>query len=213
MMNGKIKAGLTLALFAALAFAAWKSGRRVYETGPRLEIRETENAVIFRWAHDVEAPMAERFAAAFEERRRRAGPIVIELNSPGGSLAEGRLVIDEIERAKRNFRISTRVNAEEFCLSMCVPIYLRGETRIAASSAIFMFHEPTSRDLFTDAEIDKPGFERRMTSAKFFERYFVNSEMKAEWRETLRENWKGRDLWYTASELVALDSGVVQELE
>ncbi len=207
-----LRFGATLALFAALGFFAWKSGRRVYETGPRLEIGETDGAVVLRWAHAIEAPMAERLASAFDERRGGTGRFIIDLDSPGGSLAEGRLVIEEIERIKRTHDVDTFVGDKSVCLSMCVPIYLQGADRSAAPSALFMFHEPSAHDLVTDEKVDKPGFEARMTSARFFERYFGRSEMDAGWRDALRENWRGKELWFTAEELVDQRANVVEEL-
>ena len=209
----RLRFAATLALFAALAFFAWKSGRRVYETGPQLEIEEAADAVILRWAHGVEAPMAERFTAAFDDWKSRTGRFVIELNSPGGSITEGRLVIETIERMKETRRVDAYVGAGAFCLSMCVPIYLAGERRTAAPSAAFMFHEPSTRDLFTEEKIDRPGFEQRMTSEKFFDRYFASSGMDAGWRERLRAEWRGRDLWFTAAELVEQRAGVVEAIE
>ena len=213
MTPAKIRYAVTIALFAGLAFFAWKSGRNVYDEGPRLEISERDGAVVFRWAHPIEAPMAARFAEGLEEWKGRGDSFVIELDSPGGSIAEGRLVIEEIEKMKRAARVETHVGAGDECLSMCAPIYLQGDVRSAAKDALFMFHEPSDYDLVTEERVDKPGFERRMTSDRFFERYFVKSEMDPDWRENLRASWRGRDLWFTAEELIEQGSNVVQRIE
>jgi ATP-dependent protease ClpP protease subunit len=204
-----IRFGATLALFAALAFFAWKSGRKVYEDGPTLDAYQKNGAVVLRWTHEVEAPMAARFAEAFDHWKDRTDNFVIELDSPGGALTEGRLVIAEIEKMKASHHVDTHVGAGAHCLSMCVPIFLKGAARTAAKDAIFMFHEPSTYDLVTDEKVARPGFERTMTSDKFFERYFVNSDMNSAWREKLRAAWKGRDLWFTAAELMEQESGVV----
>lgn len=209
----RLRFAATLALFAALAFFAWKSGQRIYETGPQLEIAEVGDAVILRWAHGVDAPMAERFASAFDDWKGRTGRFLIDLNSPGGSITEGRLVIETIERMKETHRVDAYVGEGAFCLSMCVPIYLAAERRTAAASAAFMFHEPSTRDLFTEEKIDRPGFEQRMTSEKFFDRYFAGSGMDPEWRESLRAAWRGRDIWFTAEALVEQGAGVVEAIE
>lgn len=211
--NDNIRFAVTLALFAALAFFAWKSGRKVFEEGPDLEIVEVDGAVVLRWAHGVEAPMASRFAEAFDEWKDRTGRFVVDLDSPGGALVEGRLVIAEIERMKATHEVDTHVGAGALCLSMCVPIYLAGDRRTATREARFMFHEPSSYDFVTDEKVRKPGFEQKMTSERFFERYFGKSEMNPEWREKLRAEWKGRDLWFTAEELVEQGSGVVGGIE
>ena len=204
---------LTLALFAGLAFFAWKSGRKVYEEGPRLEITQREDAVVLAWSHGIESPMAARFADAFDAWKDETSRFIIELDSPGGALAEGRLVIEEIEKIRRTHRVDTYVGSGAECLSMCVPIYLKGASRAAAPDALFMFHEPLSYDLITDERVSKPGFEQRMTSDRFFARYFVNSAMNPSWREKLRIAWKSRDLWFTGQELVAQESGVVQSTD
>ncbi|HBK92942.1 MAG TPA: hypothetical protein DDZ68_14840 [Parvularcula sp.] len=211
----RIRAGfaLTLALFAALAFFALKSGRAVYETGPAMEVRAADGAVVFVWDKPVEAPMAYRFREAFKAARSSAGRIVILLNSPGGALTEGRSVIEEIDRMKRTHHVETRVAAGSTCASMCAPIFLAGEERVAAPDARFMFHEPTSVDYFTEEKADKPAFEQRMDAERFFERYFERSPMDAAWREKLRQAWKGQDVWKTGAELVAEGSNVVTRLE
>ncbi len=211
--KNRLRLAATLALFAALGLFAWKSGRQVFETGPALAVFEEDGAVVFSWPYAVEAPMAQRFVDAFDAWKGRTDRIVIDLNSPGGAITEGRLVIEEIERMKRTHAVTTRVGAEAVCLSMCVPIYLQGDRRTAAPSAVFMFHEPSTRDLFTDEPIDRPGFEQRMDSARFFERYFVRSEMDAAWREKLKAEWQGRDLWFTAKDLIEQGANVVEALE
>ena len=211
--SNRARFAVTLALFASLVFFAWKSGRKVYEEGPGLQIAETNGAVVLGWSREIEAPMAQRFADAYERFKNETGRFVIDLDSPGGSITEGRLVIAEIERMKATHRVDTFVGAGADCLSMCVPIFLAGQHRSAAATARFMFHEPSTRDLFTDERLDKPGFEQKMTNEKFFERYFVNSALNPEWREKLHANWKGRDLWFTGEELLEQESGVVEAVE
>ncbi len=204
---------LTAALFALLAVFALRSGRSIYETGPALEIFEESDGVVFRWAHGVDAPMAYRFETAFAEWKHRARRIVIELDSPGGALGEGRSVIEAIGRMKATHIVETRVAAGATCASMCVPIFLAGQERVAGAEARFMFHEPSSVDFYTDEVTKKPAFEQRGDAERFFERYFERSEMNPAWREKLREAWKGRDVWKTAEELVAEGSNVVTRLE
>jgi ATP-dependent protease ClpP protease subunit len=204
---------LTIALFAALGYFAWRSGRSVYETGTELRVYKEGGAVVFSWNEPVAAPMAYRLREAFGAWRARTDLVVIELDSPGGALTEGRAVIEAIERMKATHRVNTRVRAGRLCASMCAPIFLAGEERLAGAGARFMFHEPTSVDYFTEKESKKPAFERRMDAERFFERYFERSPMTPAWRERLREDWKGRDVWKSAEELVAEESGVVTRLE
>ncbi len=204
---------LTLTLFAALAFMALRSGARIFETGPELVIYSNGGPVVFVWHEAVEAPMAHRFHEAFEAWKDKTDHFIIDLDSPGGALIEGRGVIDEIERMKATHRIDTRVGPGATCASMCVPIFIRGLERVAAADARFMFHEPTSVDFITEERVNKPAFEHRRDAKRFFDRYFVQSEMDPAWLEKLREASKGRDVWKTSEELVAEGSNVVTKLE
>lgn len=203
---------LTLALFVALCVFAWRSALVVYEEGPSLTVVAEGDAIVFEWTHAVEAPMAFRLRAAFGEVREKTDRIVIDLNSPGGALAEGRRVIEEIGRMKATHRVDTRVAPGAACASMCVPIFLAGQERIASPSSAFLFHEPTSVDFVTEEKVKKPAFEQRMDAERFFERYFTRSPMDPAWREKLRKDWKGRDVWKTGEELLAERSGVVTRL-
>lgn len=211
--KNRARFALTLALFAALALFALRSGREIYETGPDLAVTEEGGAAVFRWHEAVEAPMAYRFREAFEASKDKTDRIIIDLASPGGALAEGRSVIEEIERMKATHRVTTRVGPGATCASMCVPIFLAGEERLASSNSAFMFHEPSSVDYFTDKKANKPAFEQRMDAERFFERYFTQSPVDAAWREKLRQEWTGRDVWKTGEELVAEKSGVVTRVD
>ncbi|MDZ7628736.1 MAG: ATP-dependent Clp protease proteolytic subunit [Parvularculaceae bacterium] len=212
-IKNRLAFSLTIALFIALGFFAFRSGRAIYATGPAMEVLEERGAVVFVWDKPVEAPMAFRFREAFDAARGTTDRIIIDLHSPGGALIEGRSVIEEIERMKRTHRVDTRVNAGATCASMCVPIFLAGQNRVAAADARFMFHEPTSVDFFTEEESKKPAFEQRRDAERFFDRYFTASPMDAAWREELRLAWIGRDIWKSGAELVAEGSGVVTAVE
>jgi len=215
-MNPELKSragfALTLVLFAVLAVFALRSGRQVYETGPLLAIGEEDGAAVFRWEGPVAAPMAHRLRAAFETAKGGTQRIIVELSSPGGALIEGRAVIGEIERMKKSHAVATRVRDGETCASMCVPIFLAGETRVAGAASRFLFHEPSSVDMITDETVNRPAFEARWEADRFFARYFERSAMDAAWRDKLRKDWKGRDVWKAGEELVAEGSGVVTEL-
>lgn len=203
-----------LVMCVLLVFLAWRSEQRIFQFSPQVGVRqETRDSVTFTWRSSVEAPMAMRFQEAFEEWRFEVDRIIIDLNSPGGSLAEGRDVINVINRMKRTHVVETRVGDGRSCLSMCVPIYLQGDVRTAAASSSWMFHEPTAMDAVTGEEVQIPEFEQRYTSNKFVRDYFVNSDMDRRWLEGLLEEWQGKDVWRTGRELMEEDSGIIQALE
>lgn len=206
---------LILVLFAGAAFMIQSNERKYTSDEGRLTVYEDagQDAVVLRWSSPVAAPMARRFEEAYAEWRDKRSRFVIELDSPGGAIAEGKRVIQVLERIKRTHDLETRVRRGRNCLSMCVPIFLQGEERIAHPRARFMFHEPASYDSFTGERADEPEFERRFVADRFFDRYFENSPMTPEWRAYLEREWVGKDVWKTGAELVEENSGVVTKLE
>ncbi|MEZ5921077.1 MAG: ATP-dependent Clp protease proteolytic subunit [Parvularculaceae bacterium] len=204
---------LTLAAFATLALFAWWTGGEVYRSGPQLQVRAERGAVVFAWSDEIAAPFARRLSEAYKDWKGKTDRIVIEFNSPGGSIAEGRFAIAEIEKMKSTATVETRVGPRRMCASMCVPVFLAGDIRISAASSRFMFHEPALYDAVTEERARQPKFERDYESARFFRRYFDSADINPEWRAKLERDWKGRDLWFTGAELVEQRSGVVQRLE
>lgn len=206
----------TLVMLALTALLITRNEQFIFRDEGRLVVERDpadSDTVIFYWRSEVDTPMARRFAEGFEEWRDRSGRIIIDLNSPGGAIREGEAVIREIEKMKRTHIIDTRVRNRRACYSMCVPIFLQGEQRSAAANARFMFHEPTAYDYFTGEKVDEPKFERELTSRRFFNRYFVDSEMNPVWRDNLAEEWRGKDVFRTARELVDEKSNIVTVLE
>ena len=208
---------IALIVMVALAgYMAWQLQQSIYENKGRLAAEidpSARDTVVLSWNSEVDVPMEQRFKEAFDEWRGKVRRIVIDLHSPGGSLAEGRKVIELITRMKRTHRVDTRVGANHSCLSMCVPIYLQGQTRYAAANSQWMFHEPRSFDFMTGEEVKGPISEQRSMSKRFFERYFTNSEMDPAWRRKLEHEWLGRDVWRTGRQLVDEGSNIVHELQ
>ena len=145
-MNARYTPLLILALFA-IAFIVMQANERNFTADEgRLVIREdaSRDAVVLSWSSAVAAPMTRRFQEAYDRYGDSTSTFVIELNSPGGAVAEGKRLVQLLERMATTHEVVTRVGAGDYCLSMCVPIFLKGETRIAAADAYFMFHEPAS---------------------------------------------------------------------
>lgn len=205
-----------LAAFSLAGYMAWDYQQQLFENKGRLIISKSDivpGAVEFSWRSAVEIPMARRFSEAFEKSRNNSNQIVINLHSPGGSLREGRKVIEVIEFMKKSHRVFTYVGARRSCLSMCVPIFLHGTERIAASNSRWMFHEPKSVDFFTEKKVAEPEFERRAMVKRFVGLYFVNSAIDQTWLKALLIKWQGKDVWYTGQQLVDERSGVISRLQ
>lgn len=215
-MRSRVMLATTLIMFTLTAVLIARNEEFVFRDAGRLVVRldpADSDTVVFYWRSEVEVPMARRFAEAFDEWKFKADRIIIDLHSPGGALHEGEAVIRIIDEMKRTHIVDTRVRNRRACYSMCVPIFLMGEKRSAAANARFMFHEPTAYDYFTGEEVEEPEFEKRYISEKFFNRYFVNSEMDPVWRDGLKAEWRGRDIWKSGQTLMDEGSNIVTILE
>ncbi|MEL6789010.1 MAG: ATP-dependent Clp protease proteolytic subunit [Pseudomonadota bacterium] len=174
-------------------------------------LKDRPRAVELTWRDGIDAPMALRLEEAFRQNRDQADIFVLNLSSPGGSLREGAKVIDVMARMAQTHRVETIVKRGRICLSMCVPIFLQGQSRTAAANSRWMFHQPILMDMSGEIA-EQPDFERNFTADRFFKRYFENSPMEAIWREQLREDWVGREVWFTGQDLVDQRSNVVTDL-
>lgn len=203
---------LLIAIIAVAGFLAWREYDEIYGNKDRLRIWEEDGAVVLAWADDVGVPMAKRFEEAFNLNAHKTDRFIIELNSPGGSLREGRLVIEAIDRMKRSHTIETRVGFYASCLSMCVPIYLQGDKRTASPYSSWMFHQPIAVDPITGDKLDISSAERAVLGAQFFNAYFTNSDMNEFWRKNLEREWVGKDVWRSGQQLVDENANIIQNL-
>ncbi len=202
-------------LLFAMIIAAIVMGWRLYlqkhaDTG-QLAVDERGDTVVLAWTGSVDLPMHTLLARAFDRWKGKSDRFVLQLNSPGGSLREGSEVIELLRRIKQTHQLDTYVAPNDICMSMCVPMFLQGTNRIAASSARFMFHEP-KRYYDDGSEAKGFSFEREALSRRFFDRYFVNSPIDEAWRAQLEKNWAGRDIFKTARQLVEERSNIVTSL-
>ncbi|HFC05224.1 MAG TPA: hypothetical protein ENJ55_05920 [Rhizobiales bacterium] len=207
---------LLVAMFSLAGYLAWDYQQRLFENKGRLVVSQSTivpGAIEFSWRSAVEIPMARRFYEAYNKWRDKTDQFVINLHSPGGSLREGREVIKVIEQMKKSHKVITYVGPRHSCLSMCVPIFLHGDERIASPSSKWMFHEPRSVDFFTEKKINEPEFERQKMIDQYVQRYFVNSPINRDWLANLLKIWKGKDIWRSGQQLVDEGSGVISRLQ
>ncbi|MBI1392029.1 MAG: hypothetical protein GC152_04730 [Alphaproteobacteria bacterium] len=206
------RGAILVALFLAMALMAWRNDRAAMGNKGRLAVEIEGRTAILHWAAPIEAPMARRIAEVYSEVGGDVDEFIVGLDSPGGSVAQGRAVIAILHDIKSTHRLVTYVDDAADCLSMCVPVYLAGTRRIAGPTARFMFHEPTTRDSLTGDRVKRPRFESRWATARFVEKYFQRSEMDPAWRKSLTSTWSGRDVWKSGAELVDERAGVVTDL-
>lgn len=211
-MNLKANQIALIVLTVVAVFLYWQKYEDVYQDTGRLQVSQKGDAVILSWASSIELPMERRFQEAYSQWADKTNKFIINLNSPGGALREGRLVIDVINQMKQTHMVETTVGEGANCLSMCVPIYLQGEQRSASRNSRWMFHEPSAYDYITDEKVEETDADRNAASDRFFERYFLNSEMDAQWRDNLQKEWVGKDVWRTGRQLYEERSTIILQL-
>lgn len=202
--------------FSLAGYMAWDYQQQLFEDKGRLVVSRSTvvpGAIEFSWRSAVEVPMAKWIYEAFEKVRGDSRQIVINLHSPGGSLREGGEVISVIEYMRKSHKVITYVGARRSCLSMCVPIFLHGDERIASSRSRWMFHEPSNVDFFTEKKVKVPEFERQRMIKKYVARHFSNSPISQAWLKALLQKWQGKDIWYSGQQLVDQQSGVISMLQ
>lgn len=202
-------------ILGALLMVAIAMGWRLYETqhadNGQLSVAVEGGTLRLKWTGRVDLPMASSIRRAFERYRSDTQIIQLDLNSGGGAIREGGEVIAELDKIKATHELITNVTAGERCMSMCVPIYMEGDIRRASPKARFMFHEP--KRYFDDGEEAKGfSFEREALTRRFFERYLATSPIEPGWLKQLEQQWAGKDIFKSGSELVAEKSNVVTEL-
>lgn len=208
--------GAMIVLLVVLAFNT-RERLAVYFAGiGKLDVHAvpSEDTVYLRWRGKIDAPMASRIAEAFDRHRDEGHTIVLALSSPGGSLDHGAKVVRLLDRIRQTHALITIVDDGAVCASMCVPVYLQGQQRIAAGNAAFMFHEVAFRDFFSDkTDRSVPEAAIGTETDRFFEKYFVAAGVSQSWIRKVRAGVTGgSEIWKTGRELFDEKSGIVQAI-
>lgn len=188
-----------------------------------LSISEEPDRIVLGWSGPVQEPMSERIAAALDRYKADRRRLVLVLNSPGGSIDQGRKVVAAIRGRDR--AIDTLVQKAGVCASMCVPIFLAGTERIADPEAYFMFHqaslngsarEKIKRQQLSESETallsqTVKAIETHVTDDFFRNDIGIRGVSKA-WLAGMREKIPGRDIWMSGQQLVDERSGIIDRL-
>jgi hypothetical protein len=129
--------------------------------------------IVVEYEGRIAYPMAESLRAIWDRVRSsgRFNRFVLRLDSAGGVGSHGEEVIAILEEIRSEITLDTLVADNDLCASMCVGLFVQGESRFASPASAWMFHgassymsnlpnaELTARyfELFRDRAID-PGF-------------------------------------------------------
>lgn len=208
--------GVMIVLLVVLAFQTRDHFAAYFQTVGQLDARVIagKDTLYLRWRGKIDAPMASRIAEAFERYKGEGHKIVLALSSPGGSVDQGAEVVRLLSKIRQTHLLVTSVEDGGICASMCVPVYLQGQERIAAADAEFMFHEVAYRDFFSNER------DRSVTAAsidaetnRFIDKYFEAAGVSQVWTRKMRsEIAGGNEVWETGRQLFDEKSGIVQQI-
>jgi len=98
------------------------------------------DTVVLRLTGKIEPPMARELAAMWPDRAPQHRRLLIDLDSPGGSLAETEALVSAIAGIRAEGRVDTLVRHGALCASACVAIFVQGEDRAAGGASVWLFH-------------------------------------------------------------------------
>lgn len=175
----------------------------------KIKFHKNSGRLSLYWKGKIRKPMAQKFKRAIGKWKKRAqGGFVISLNSRGGSVREGYKVVDIIRRLKKTHYITTYVARGNTCGSMCVPIFLTGNRRIAAGASIWLFHDITDRDKNDKSRrVLKPWMTDTM-----FRNYYIPAGVSKPWIDDIKMKIKGSDYWMTGREVHSSEANIITSL-
>ena len=127
--------------------------------------------------------------------------VVLFLNSAGGEVEEGDRVIHVLNEIKPTHRLVTAVLNGKLCASMCIPIFLQGDDRLAARTSSWIFHEAAKRGA--------NGKERLEETLRLLRTYYVPAGVSTHWINSVVPIIKRADLWQSGGDLIEAKTGIV----
>lgn len=190
---------VSLALLLTVATAAQATELQVLTHKEDSSIGEKR--IVLKWHGDIKAPMAAKFREAYETRATGIDEVIVDLASEGGDVLEGEAVIKVLERVRAEKKLTTWVDRGEKCSSMCVPIFLQGEVRVAALVSSWMFHG--ARRWWTNVpDIAK--------TDELLDKHFRTRGVSEEFLQTLLPAMRAPgEYWLTGDDLMSMKSGII----
>jgi ATP-dependent protease ClpP protease subunit len=150
---------------------------------------EAKDMVVIEYSGPIAFPMAENLKEIWTEieKNSRFQLVVLRLNSPGGTQVAGEDVIKVLEDIRAHVTLATLVGEHDMCASMCIPIYIQGETRHASPASVWMFHGATRQGNIPSLSLTMryvDYFRERAVGAKF-----IDSLVEKNYLTTPGEYW------------------------
>jgi ATP-dependent protease ClpP protease subunit len=165
------------------------------------EFNEKDGTLSIAWSGPIVPGMADYLRAALDQYGTASHRVVLFLNSDGGEVDEGDRVIHVLDGIKPTHRLITAVLDGNLCASMCVPVFLQGDHRLAGRTSRWIFHEAA-----------KPGAsekERMEETLRLLQKYYVPAGVSEHWLKRIVPIIERADLWESGGDLIGTNSGIV----
>jgi ATP-dependent protease ClpP protease subunit len=180
----------------------------------KVTVHERADHVLIRWSGSIDKSTPRALDRVIRQRYSDPRRIVLSLNSNGGMVSEGEVVIERIKQLRRTHTVDTLVEDGGQCASMCVPIFAAGGHRMAHPNARFMFHSvrmASTSVFFRPSREQVRHIEERATE-DLFDDHLRASGINERWLDSLRTTMGSADVWFNARELYEQRVGIVDEL-
>jgi len=192
---------VVLTLLLASANAAPGEERPV--AGASLEFNKEDGTLYIDWSGPIVAGMADDLRAALGKYETTLNRVVLFLDSAGGQVEEGDRVIEALNEIKLRRQLVTVVPHGKLCASMCIPIFLQGEDRLAARASVWIFHEVAQRQANGQQRTDTA------ETWRLFRKYYAPAGVSTRWLKSIAPMIKEADLWQTGGNLISAKSGII----
>ena len=173
---------------------------RAYTRVENPKIADDQVVIVMKGA--IREPWASDFKALVARYKADKRRFVIDISSGGGSVAEGRAIIAVLRELRKTHHLTTRVSRGETCLSMCVPVFLQGQDRVAARASVWMFHPVIKGQTHL---LDVSAWEDLIKA------YYLPAGVERTWLDSLRSQVGApAEVWLTGGQLMDAKSGIFQ---
>jgi len=171
--------------------------------GASVEFNKEDGTLYIDWSGPIVAGMANDLRAAFDKYGAISQRVVLFLDSLGGQVEEGDRVIEVLNEIKLQHQLITVVPHGKLCASMCIPIFLQGEDRLAARASLWIFHEVAQRQANGGQRTDMA------ETWRLFRKYYAPAGVSRHWLKSIAPMIKEADLWQTGGDLISAKSGII----
>jgi hypothetical protein len=169
------------------------------------EFNKKDGTLSIEWSGPIVPGMADYLRTALDKYGAASHRVVLFLNSAGGEVDEGDRVIHWLDGIKPTHRLITVVLDGNLCASMCIPVFLQGDDRLAARTSRWIFHEAARQGVNQK--------ERMEETLRLLQKYYLAAGVSPDWIKRIMPIVGRADLRRSGGDLISAKSGIVYPLE